>query len=66
VTRRLPIAVVLASIAAFPWARVAMVSVVLVIVGGIFLPAVWSREPARRRDARLLAERILRLFERRR
>ncbi|WP_345015048.1 hypothetical protein [Streptomyces shaanxiensis] len=56
-----------ASIAAAPWwITVSLLSLPLIAISAIFLPAVWSRRPARRRDARLLSERILRMFERRR
>jgi Flp pilus assembly protein TadB len=56
-----------ASIVAAPWwITVSLLGLPLIVLAAIFLPAVWSRRPARRRDARLLSERILRVFERRR
>ncbi|WP_327175457.1 hypothetical protein OG599_09155 [Streptomyces sp. NBC_01335] len=68
-SRRLPIALsalaaTSASVAVSPWIAVAAISMPLIVFFGIFMPAVWSKRPARRRDARLLAERILRMLER--
>ncbi|GAA4316523.1 hypothetical protein GCM10023086_38950 [Streptomyces venetus] len=57
--------VVSLAIAAIPYIGVVPVALLLVVTG-IFYPAVWSRDRERRRDARLLAFRILRWLERRR
>lgn len=55
-----------AAFTAFPQIGVVALGITVVVIAGIFLPAIWSRSPDRRRDARLLAFRILRLLERRR
>jgi hypothetical protein len=37
--------------------------IVLLLCIGVILPAVWSRRPARRRDARAVLQQLLGLFE---
>lgn len=45
-----------------PWLLVIAIVIVLVLVVGVFLPAVWSRRRWRRKAAESLVQRILDAF----
>ncbi len=46
----------------FPMVLAVVGLIVLLLCVGLILPAVWSRRPARRRDARAVLQQLLRLF----